>query len=549
MLELKDDIPEAERDKSLGISVVWLIPLIAVIVGGWLAYRTISEKGPEIIIAFNEAEGLEPGQTRIKYKDVNIGKVSAVSLSPDLSTVYVTARLNKSMSGHLNENSKFWIVRPRISSSGISGLSTLISGIHIAMDTGQGEQSLDEFEGLDTAPDIDFSAEGSKFSLTADSLGSLDRGSPIYYRQIQVGEVTRYELLAESDNVGISVFIRSPYDQLIKNNTRFWNASGVSVEIGATGITADMESLTALVSGGIAFETPLDLDTLEEQEVPTQFTLHSSYRVATETPYDNTELFVMYFDGSIRGLNKGSAVEFRGIEVGKVLDIDVRLDHETLEVKTPVLVELHPETIIPTDEDRSTMEVVDAWFARGLRAQLSTSNLLTGQLFIDLAFHENVPDFETEIDEKVTVFPTVPAAFDRLAQSATDLFEEISQLPLKEIADDLQATIRSLNGALDPNQAGNVANNLNSTLKNVDRLSASLNKSIPNLANQIDRSLRKLNATLDETGNIVSEDSQLIYEFRDLLRSMSDAAKSVDSLTKFLERNPDSLIYGKPGSR
>ena len=260
MLELNDNIPEAERDKSHGLSVIWLIPLIAVIVGSWLAYRTISEKGPEVLIIFNQAEGLEPGQTRIKYKDVDIGKVKSITLSRDLRKVQVRAQLNKSMTGHLNENSKFWIVRPRISSSGISGLSTLISGIHIAVDPGQGEQDVEQFIGLETAPDVDFNTEGSKYSLTAESLGSLDRGSPVYYRQIQVGEVTQYELHPDLDQIAISVFIRSPYNRLIKNNTRFWNASGVNVEIGASGVNAEMQSLASLIHGGIAFETPLDLD-------------------------------------------------------------------------------------------------------------------------------------------------------------------------------------------------------------------------------------------------------------------------------------------------
>ncbi len=549
MIELNSDLPEAERDKSLGISIVWLIPLIAILVGGWLAYKTISEKGPEIVIAFDEAEGLEPGQTRIKYKDVNIGKINSVTLSGDLSQVLVTARLNKSMSGHLNENSRFWIVRPRINSSGISGLSTLISGIHIAMDPGEGDLESSYFQGLSTAPDIEFSAEGKKFTLTADSLGSLDRGSPVYHRQIQVGEVTQYELSEDGESVNINVFVRSPYDQLISHNTRFWNASGVSVELGTAGISADMESLSALISGGIAFETPVDLDAEPSPEPREQYALHPNHRTAIEKPYINTELFVMYFDGSLRGLRKGSVVEFMGIEIGKVLDIDLKLNHETLEVRAPVLVELHPETIVASETIENGEEIVNAWIERGLRAQLSTSNLLTGQLFIDLAFHKDTDPFKPRTADNIAVFPTIPAAFDRLAQSATDTFEKLAQIPLLEISQEIHKTIQNLNSIIDPNRSGNTLANLNDTLINIRSLSAKMNKSVPRLSNRIETTLRKLESTLSNTDKIVAEDSQLVYEVHEMLRSLSEAAKSIDSLSNYLERNPSSLLYGKSGNR
>ena len=256
----------------------------------------------------------------------------------------------------------------------------------------------------------------------------------------------------------------------------------------------------------------------------------------------------MYFDDSIRGLKKGSPVEFRGIEVGQVLNIDLTLNHETLEVRTPVLVELHPETIIPTGEVSSSIEVVNAWFERGLRAQLSSSNLLTGQLFIDLEFHDNVAPYESTTVDRITVFPTVPAPFDRLAQSATDLLEEVSQLPLKEIADELHLALQSVNAALEPGRSGNAMGNLNKTLKNLNTLSANLNRTIPQLGSRMNQSLTKLERTLDGSNRLLSDESEVLYEFRELLRSMSDAAKSVESLTNYLERNPNSLLYGKPGN-
>lgn len=551
MNEMNNQFPEAQRDRSTGISIVWLIPLIAVLVGGWLAYRTISQKGPDITIIFNEAEGLEPGQTRIKYKEVDIGKVRSVSLTDDLSEVIVRAQLNRSMTGHINENSRFWIVRPRINTSGISGLTTLISGIHIAVDPSKGSQSATQFTGLDTPPDIELRSEGRQFTLVADSLGSLDRGSPVYYRQIQVGEVTQYDLSDTQDKVNVRVFVKAPYDSLVKNHTRFWNASGVNVELGAAGVSADIESLAALINGGIAFETPLNLDAKADTQTPSreQFTLHDSYRAAVEKPYDRTELFLMYFDGSVRGLSAGSPVEFQGIEVGKVLNIDLRLNHETLEVQVPVLVELHPDTITPTGEVGDSPQILDAWLERGLRAQLSASNLLTGQLFIDLSFHDNAPVYQPRTVDQIAVFPTVPATFDQLAQNATDLFDQLSKLPLREMVDDLQTAVHSINLALDPERKDNLAGNLNATLANLSALSANLNRTVPQVSTHLNQTLAKLNTTLDDAAPLVTPDSDVIIELRDMLQNLSNAAKSVESLTNYLERNPSALLYGKPGAQ
>ncbi|HGG58342.1 MAG TPA: MCE family protein, partial [Gammaproteobacteria bacterium] len=244
-----DDLPEARVATRQGISLVWLIPLVAAIAGGWLVYKALSEKGPRISVEFSHAEGIEAGKTRVKYKDVVVGKVKKVGLNADLSKVIVDIEMARFMEDHLNENTRFWIVRPRITSSGVSGLSTLISGIHIAMDPGRGDSWQRHFVGLDRAPEIDSSSRGKRFLLRASTLGSLDIGSPVYYRQIQVGEVTRYSLADDGKSVEVQIFIHQPYARLVHSNSRFWNASGFNVKLDTDGIKADLESMTALLSG------------------------------------------------------------------------------------------------------------------------------------------------------------------------------------------------------------------------------------------------------------------------------------------------------------
>lgn len=538
------DVPEAVTDESRGLSVIWLIPLIAILVAGWLGYKTYTERGPEITIIFDEAEGLEPGQTRIKYKDVNVGKISKVGLTRDLSKVKVTARLNANMSEHLNADSRFWIVRPRISSSGISGLSTLISGIHIAMDPGEGEMAAYQFTGLSSPPEIQSTAEGSRYTLTADSLGSLDRGAPVYYRQIQVGEVTQYTLAADGQSININIFINAPYDKLVNDNTRFWNASGFNLELGTSGITAEMESLGTLISGGIAFETPISLISQNSKTDRTNFALHSTYAESKEKPYQATELYVMYFDGSLRGLSKGATVEFRGIEVGTVLDIDVRLNPDTLDVEAPVLVELHPETVTKNVGPQPVAEILENWFRRGLRAQLSTSNLLTGSLYIDLVLAPDAEAFRPHARNNVAVFPTIPAEFDRLTETASATLEKINQIPIVEISNQLLQTVQSINTLVDSGAADSTVGTLNSAMANLNELIASLKTSLPQTTENLDQTMIHLQQSLSGLDNLIGPDSGFGYELHDMVSGLKNTSRSLDSLLRQLENRPNALIFG-----
>ncbi len=543
-----DNLPEATIDRSFGLSVVWFIPLIAIFVGGWLAYNVISKRGPEILIIFDDAEGLEAGLTRIKYKEVNIGKVTHISLNDDLSKVHVKARLNNSMSDHLGENSQFWIVRPRINSSGVSGLNTLISGIHIAIDPGDSENTSTVFYGLSDIPEIKADAEGKKVILSASSLGSLDRGSPVYYRKIEVGEVTQYQLAENGSSVQIITFIKSPYDTLINANTRFWNASGLDVEVGTGGISARLESITSLISGGIAFETPFNPASQTGSYIRKTYNLHTNRNKAVAKPYEQKALFVMYFNGSLRGLHKDASVEFRGIKVGKVIDIDLTLEQDSLEVKAPVIVELHPETLSKYSEINNPEQLISKWIKRGLRAQLSSSNLLTGQLFIDLSFQTNTDNFDLTYADNIPIFPTIPAAFDRLTQTASDAFENISKIPLLEISQELHKSAKRLNEFLGPGNNDGALSNLDNVLRNILSLTNSLNNSMPRLTKRIESSTIKLDSSLSGVQRLVSKDSQIIYDIQELIRSLSGAARSFESLTNYLERNPSALLYGKGGN-
>ncbi|MGD8963160.1 MAG: MlaD family protein, partial [Desulfobacterales bacterium] len=379
------DLPQADVQTKKQISIVWLIPIVAVLIGGWLAYKGLSEKGPMVTITFESAEGLEADKTLVKYKDVKIGQVQTIRFNADLSRVIIRAELVKEATPFLTENTRFWVVRPRVTASGVSGLGTLFSGAYIEMDPGMEGKSARRFKGLEIPPIVTTGVPGREFLLRASTLGSLDNGSPVYYRQLRVGQVIGYELAEDGRSLIIKIFVNAPHDKLVRANTRFWNASGFDLKLDASGIELNTQSLMSIMMGGIAFDTPTSLETGGPAQDGQVFKLHNTRESIFERTFTEKVHYILHFKGSIRGLTVGAPVEFRGIKIGQVADIKAVFNQETLTPQIKVLIETEPqrwETMgEATMDDKTQME---ALVAKGLRAQLKTGSLLTGQLFIDM---------------------------------------------------------------------------------------------------------------------------------------------------------------------
>ncbi len=540
------DLPEAQLEEPRGLSLIWLVPIIAALIGGWLAYKVISEKGPTIHIQFSQAAGVEAGKTRIRYKDVEIGKVKNIGLSADLSQVEITAELDKSLAHHLSDNTRFWIVQPRISTKGISGLSTLISGIYIAMDPGEGGgEAPAVFEGLDTPPLLESDQQGSSFHLVAENLGGLEIGAPVFYRQIEVGEVIHYSLDESGHSVSISVFIRAPYDSLVRSNTRFWNVTGVDLQFTPKGVTARIESIEALIAGGIAFATPHNLSAGTPSKEGDYFPLFPNYAATNERPYTLTQYFIMYFDSSVRGLDVDAPVEFRGMKVGEVVDIELRVDSDSLDAKIPVLVGLHPELIFQDEKLKDPADMLERLVDHGLRAQLQSGNLITGQLFIDLDFLEDAPAAKITPEDPYLVFPTVPGDLEKITRNLSDLLNKVGEMPLLEITQELETSIQGLNRFLAAAASPQALADLTALLSNTRSMTEHLDSSLSPLSEQLLATLNQVQLTLADTQSILNEDSPLYYDVRQLIEEMSSAVRAFEALTELLERNPNALLYGK----
>ena len=513
---------DAAINKKRELPFIWLLPLCALLVSGWLIYKTVSEKGPVITITFPSADGLEIDKTKIKYLDVEVGKVSDITINRDLKTIEVTAQMHKESSAFLTNNTQFWVVRPQIGLSGVTGLGTLMSGAYIAIKPEKGKDER-HFTGLDTPPVLETNAQGKKFILETTNIGSMGPGTSISFHGIEVGEVLEYKLADNADNIKLTVFVNSPYDQFIRTNTHFWIDSGIDLSAGADGFKLRTGPLASLLIGGIAFRTSPEDKTTDIVPENTPFQLFDNYEQSDQVIYHRTIQVVMYFNESVRGLNLDAPVLLRGIPVGKVIGMDLEIDGKTADIQIPVMVEVEPDRIklVNKQENSTPKENIGRLVAKGLRAQLQTGSLLTGQLYIAL---DLFPESKIVMHNNRTgylEFPTTPNAWTQITNSAHAIMDKISKLPLETMATEINKTLQSLQGT--SKAATTTLTTATGTLAGADKTMSSAQHMLSTL----------------EPGSTTQ------YELNQLLKELTQTAVSVRQLTDYLEEHPDSLIRGK----
>jgi paraquat-inducible protein B len=551
-----DDGPEAIAVRRSRVSIVWLIPLVAIAIGGWLAYKTYSEQGPVVSIQFKTAAGIEAGKTKVKFKDVDVGQVTAIDVNPDLKTVRVSAQLRQDFAAFLTENTRFWVERPRITASQVTGLETLLSGAYIAMDPVAEGQATRNFEGLAEPPLFTTAEAGTRFVLRAPSLRSLNIGSPVYFRQIQVGQVIGYQLAQDAGSVDVEIFVSAPHDTRVREDTRFWNASGIDFSLSAEGVKVDTQSFLSVLLGGVSFDTP---DTIQGEgkraAANRVFPLYPNRDKANEKTYERKERYLMFFKGSVRGLTVGAPVLLRGIRVGEVLDIQLNFSVADFEFHIPVLIQIEPERVgIQGDAGEvASGDMIDRLVARGLRGQLKSGSLVTGQLYVDLDFH---PDARPEIIAQYgnyEVLPTVPAPLEALTTKATDALDRINDIlakvdgmPLEQIGVDAGAAVAAANDLVGSPELKSAIVELEATLSSVRATAEQINTQI---APELSETLRQTTQTLKSAGNIVTENSPMYIELTRMLQEASAAARSLRVMADYLERHPEALLKGKGGGR
>jgi paraquat-inducible protein B len=527
------DLPQPRliRARRWNVSLVWLVPAIALAIAASMLVRSVFLTGPRIEIEFKSAEGVEAGKTEVRYKEVIIGKVVAVSLRDDRERVVVVVQLDRSAARFAVEDTSFWVVRPRIGAAGVSGLGTLISGAYIGTDAGVSTKSRSEFVGLEAPPFVLRGEPGSIFVLKATDLGSLDFGSPVFHRRTPVGRVVGYTLDADRDELSVKIFVEAPYQKLVTTNTRFWNASGIDLTLNASGLSVNTQTLASVLAGGMAFDTPPGSAPAQPAPENTVFTLFDDRRTAL-APADGVAVPVrMVFDQTVRGLTPGAAIDLLGVDIGRVRTVALQYDAKRKRFPVEVTAEIYPLRLGPVRSALlrdvgvpSDAAVLQELAAHGLRAQLRTGNLLTGQLYVALDFIPG-PARTATIEEDGTVrMPTAPGTLSELQPQIAEIVSKVSKIPFDEIGRDLRTTLSRASAA-------------------IGQLTPDAQKALA----EVQRTLARAQTTLDNLDRNVTDPSAPVQRnLEDTLIELQRTARALRVLADYLQQHPESLLRGKP---
>jgi paraquat-inducible protein B len=546
----------AVHPRGRHISWIWAIPVVTALIGLWIAWDTLTRRGPLITVTFETAEGLVAGQTHVRHKDVDMGLVQTVALSKDLQKVNVTIRMNRSAEPLLTESAKFWVVKPRFFAGSISGLETLLSGAYIELLPGTpGGAPQREFLGLEDPPVLLSDVPGTTFLLHAARIGSVSLGSPVFYRDLTVGQVLGWDIANMADSVTIHTFVRAPFDRYVHDGSRFWNASGATVELGPKGVQLQLESLRALVLGGVAFDTGPEAAQTPVSVANHAFQLYADRDDAEHAKFTERIEFIAYFTGSAAGLTPGALVTLRGLQIGEVSSVDLWYDKAADRVVVAVRFDIEPQRIsqlqLPGGSDLiSTLRVL---VHRGLRASLGTSNLLTGQKEVALGIQPGAPAADLSTDGKLFVLPTTDTGgLSDLAQSASAILTKLNNLPLEQIGQNLNETLSGANKLVNDQQLHAAVVSLQETLADlqnlVHRTDAGVQpvlQKLPKLAQGLDEAVQRLNKLLGSMDSGYGGNSGFNRDLDHLMLQLSDTARSVRVLADLLARHPEALIRGR----
>lgn len=508
-------------------SAVWLVPLAAALLCLALLVPRLMQQGPEVDVSFLTAEGLEVGKTRVRYRDVEIGKLTGLQLSNDRTHVLAAVQLDASARRFATCGTRFWVVCPRIDTAGISGLATLISGSYIAADVGSSPKRCKEFAGLETPPLMTSGQDGRRFVLHTESLGSLNVGAPVYFRHVQVGQVIGYALAGDGAQVDIDVFVKAPYDRYVTAATPWWHASGIDLRLDSNGLKLDTQSVTTILSGGVVFDLPRSQVAQPQSADGTAFDLAANREDAMHRADDGPAAAVsLRFTQTVRGLSVGAPVDFHGVELGRVSAIDVDFNRSRGSFDMVVALNLYPYRLgqryreaIGKGDSEAGRALLRQMVARGLRGQLRMGSVLTGQRYVALDFFPHVSAASIDTRRSPVELPTVPSTLDELQDQLASIVSKLDRVPFDQLG-----------------------NNLNKALVNANTLFQQVNTElIPQARTTLTAATQSFNAA----NATLQQDSPMQSDVHEALTELRRTLVSLNALSDYLERHPEAIVWGK----
>lgn len=523
--------PDANVSAGRSISIIWLIPLVAVLVGGWMVYQHWQNQGPLVTLTFQTADGIEAGKTALRARNVKVGRVESVALNRNLDGVLVKARIDPAAAHLLREDTLFWVVRPRVDTAGITGLETLVSGAYIELRPGDGDKTRLKYTGLEQPPVTPPGTPGIRLTIFSKTGNSLSVGDSVTYHGHNVGRIEQATFDAAQGVIHYDLFVRAPFDELVSTGSRFWNVSGIDITTSTEGVKIRTGSLDTLLTGGIAFDVPEDWPEGEPAKDGDSYRLYANEAAITEQHFRLYSEYLLQFEQSIRGLKPGAPVEFRGIRIGTVVGLSER--HMAMmndySGQIPVLIRLEPGRLGQFDA-ASIQNQLTRWIREGMRASLKLGNLLTGALYVDMDIYPDADKAQLTETDGIQVIPTVSGGLERIEQRVVAVLDKIQALPIEPVlvnADqtliDAQATLKALE----------------TTLQSVNRLAAS--EDVQNVAPEIVSTLTELR----ETAQGMSPDSPLYHELKNAVQSLRDVLNKLEPVLDTLNDKPSALIFDK----
>ncbi len=546
------------RARRRGFPLVWLVPVAAVLVAGYLGYTTLEDHGPLVTLTFGNADGLTAGQTAVRYKSVQVGTVESIRLTEDLSRVRARVRMTREVEDRLTDRARFWVVRPRLTAGNITGLDTIVSGSYVEFDPGrQGGDGKRDFDGLDDPPGIRSDEPGRVFTLRAGRIGSLDRGSPVFFRDVAVGQILGFDPPGLDGEVMLRAFVRSPYDRYLREASRFWNTSGVDLGIGPQGVRLEFSSVRALLAGGVAFDTPPDLRDAPPVGDSASFELYDDRDAAAAATSPDRVEFLTYFEGSVRGLATGAPVEMRGLRVGSISDVQLQFDRNDDSFRVLVRLAVEPTRIAhpagrPQGETRALAERM---VAGGVRAQLRSGNLLTGQMVLTLDAVPDAPPATVRMEGDQIVLPSLERGGGDVMTAVGAVAAKLESFPIEQIGRNLNDALASVSGLAGGPEMRDAARSLSAALGQVQDLVRKadggltpLLRRLPAIAANLEGAIGRANAAVGSIENGYGRGSDFNRDLERLMDQATDAARSVRVLADYLDRHPEALVRGRVGA-
>ncbi|WP_042288028.1 intermembrane transport protein PqiB [Citrobacter sedlakii] len=525
---------QAKVQKVKNWSPVWIFPIVTALIGAWVLFYHYSHQGPEVTLITTNAEGIEGGKTTIKSRSVDVGVVESATLTDDLTHVEIKARLNSGMEKLLHEDSVFWVVKPQVGREGISGLGTLLSGAYIELQPGRKGSQPENYQLLDSPPLAPPDAKGIRVVLDSKKAGQLSPGDPVLFRGYRVGSVETSTFDAQRRTISYQLFINAPNDRLVTSNVRFWKDSGIAVDLTSAGMRVEMGSLSTLFGGGVSFDVPEGLEQGQPVAEKSAFRLYDDQRSIQDSLYTDHIDYLMFFKDSIRGLQPGAPLEFRGIRLGTVSKVPFFMPNMRQvfnnDYRIPVLVRIEPERLkAQLGEETDVGAHLADLLKRGLRGSLKTGNLVTGALYVDLDFYPKEPPL-TGIREfnGYQIIPTVSGGLAQIQQRLMEALDKINNLPLNPMIQQATNTL---------SESQRTMKHLQTTLDNMNKITSS--QSMQQLPADMQNTLRELNRSMQGFQPGSAAYNKMVAD----MQRLDQVLRELQPVLKTLNEKSNALVF------